>query len=66
MSGREIFIIGRWAVPSEGSDTKKGRMTELVKDVKENKTNAKDPFLAISPTMSFVACSSAALSAFSR
>ena len=49
---------------SEGNDIKNGRKMELVKDMTENKTRAREPFLAISPTRSFVVCSSAALSAF--
>lgn len=51
---------------SEGKDTRKGRKMELARDITENKTKAKEPFLAISPTTSFVVCNSAALSAFWR
>lgn len=58
--------MGYRVVSSEGNDIKKGRTIELVNDIMENRTKAKDPFLAISPTMSFVVCNSAALSAFWR
>ena len=51
---------------SEGNDIRKGRKMELVKDMTENKTKAREPFLAISPTASFVVCNFAALSAFWR
>lgn len=51
---------------SEGNETKKGRKMELANEITENSTKAKEPFLAISPTMSFVVCNSAAWSAFWR
>lgn len=57
---RGAFGIGRRALSSEGNDTMKGRNIELVKDITENRTNAREPFRAISPTMSFVACNLAA------
>ena len=66
VSGGGLFRTGYRVVSSEGNDTRNGRMIELVKDIMENKTKAKEPFLAISPTMSSVVCSSAALSAFWR
>lgn len=53
-------------MPSEGNDTTKGKKIELMKEITENKTKAKEPFLAISPTMSFLVCNSAALLAFWR
>lgn len=66
VSGGGLFLTGYRVVLSEGNDTKNGRMIELVKDITENKTKAKEPFLVISPTMSSVVCSSAALSVFCR
>ena len=63
-SGREVVWGGCWAMSSEGNDIRMGRKMELVKEIMENRTRAKDPFLAISPTMSFDDCSIAALSAF--
>ena len=66
VSVRGVFLVGYRATSSEGNITKKGRKTELAKDITENKTKAKEPFLAISPTTSFVVCNSAALSAFCR
>ena len=51
---------------SEGNETKKGRKMELANDMTEKRTKAREPFLAISPTMSFVVCSSAAWLAFCR
>ena len=63
---RVAFMIGRGVLSSEGNDTRKGRKMELVKDMTEKRTKAKEPFLAISPTMSFVVCNLAALSAFCR
>ena len=65
-SGRGVFLVGCRVLSSEGRDTKKGRKMELVKDITENKTKAKEPLLAISPTMSLFACNSAARSAFWR
>ena len=66
LSGRGVFLTGCWAMPSEGNDTTKGKKIELMKEITENKTKAKEPFLAISPTMSFLVCNSAALLAFWR
>lgn len=51
---------------SEGNDIRMGRKMELAKEITENRTKAKDPFLAISPTMSLDDCKFAALSAFWR
>lgn len=58
--------MGCGVVSSEGKDTRNGKKMELAKDITENKTKARDPFLAISPTVSFVVCSFAAFSAFWR
>lgn len=66
VKARGAFGIGRRALSSEGNDTRKGRKIELVNDMMEKRTNASEPFRAISPTMSFVVCSLAALSAFWR
>ena len=49
---------------SEGNDITNGKKMELAKDMTENRTRAREPFLAISPTRSLVVCNSAALSAF--
>ena len=51
---------------SEGKEIRKGRKTELAKDITENRTKAREPFLAIWPTMSDDVCNSAAWSAFWR
>ena len=61
-----MALVGYRATSSEGSDIRKGKKMELANDITENKTKAKDPFLAISPTASFVDCNSAAWSAFCR
>jgi hypothetical protein len=66
VKARGAFVIGRRALSSEGNDTKNGRKIELVKEMRENRTRAREPFLAISPTMSLVVCNLAALSAFCR
>lgn len=64
--GGEVVWEGCWSVSSEGNDIRTGRKMELAKEIMENRTRAKDPFLAISPTTSFDDCSVAALSAFWR
>ena len=65
-SGPGVLLTGCLAVSSEGNETKKGRKMELANDMTEKRTKAREPFLAISPTMSFVVCSSAAWLAFCR
>ena len=61
-----LFPCGLRASSSEGRDIRNGRKTELAKDITENKTKAKEPFLAISPTMSGEVLNSAAFAAFWR
>ena len=63
---RGAFPCGLRASSSEGKEIKKGRTTELEKDMTEKRTKAKEPFRAISPTMSVDVFNSAALSAFWR
>ena len=63
---RGLFPWGLRASSSEGKEIKKGKKTELAKDITENMTKAKEPFRAISPTMSVDVFNSAALSAFWR
>ena len=63
MRVRGVCLVECRAMSSEGREIKNGRKMELAKDITENKTKAKEPFLAISPTMSFVVCNCAAFSA---
>ena len=49
---------------SDGSSTIQGKSIEPPKDIKENKTRANEPVLAISPTTSFDSFSSWAVFAF--
>ena len=63
---RGLVLVVCRVSSSEGDDIRKGRKMELVNDITENRTNAKEPFLAMSLTMSLVVCSAAALSAFWR
>ena len=49
------------SVSSSGDSTSQGKMMEPAREIKENRTNARDPFRAISPTISVDDFNSAAV-----